>query len=95
MPKKSGKAKRSFRTYYAKAKSRKKIRSNIAVIPTALEAGGVILGLSEILNGNTTDGLVLGGVGIVGGWAVDKIGRKTSLGRAKMGISRKHTVSII
>ena len=70
-------------------------KKNIPLLGTAIEAGGILLGASEALNGNLTDGLIIAGVGVVGGAIIDKVGKKTGLGKMKMSVSRKHTVSVI
>lgn len=94
MAKKNSRPKpRKSRSYTKKIK--KSGKRNIPLLGTAIEAGGILLGASTALNGNVLDGLLEAAGGVVVGAVVDKIGKKTGLGKMKMSVSRKHTVSVI
>lgn len=75
--KRSRRSRASFPT-----RTRKKRVDNsrgIKVVPDIIEAGGIVLGASEVKNGNTTGGLEDAGIGIVAGEALKYAGKKSKL----------------
>lgn len=76
-------------------KYHKRTKKDIPLIPTVLEGGGILLGIDEMINGNITGGALTAVAGVVAGSIVERLGNHTKIGKLRIGISRKHEVSLI
>ena len=90
----STRTRRSYARTRAKTRHKKPVK-NVPAIPLLVEAGGLVLGLGDAVSGNVAEGAIIAAAGLVGGWALEKVGKTTIVGRAHAKVSRKHTVSII